>query len=81
MSTPEPDTRDAPGLPFTSLVVTDPPRSNTLEECRHDSGEAVVPALQAPLRRQTSPLVNGQVAVPAGGQLEVPTLRGEFSWS
>lgn len=56
MSTPEPDTRDAPGLPFTSLVVTDPPRSNTLEECRHDSGEAVVPALQAPLRRQTSPL-------------------------
>ena len=25
--------------------------------------------------------VNGQVAVPTGGQLKVPTLRGEFSWS
>lgn len=24
--------------------------------------------------------VNGHVAVPAGGHLKVPTLRGEFSW-
>jgi hypothetical protein len=25
--------------------------------------------------------VNGQIAVPAGGQLKVATLRGEFSWA
>ena len=33
------------------------------------------------IRAEALAVVNGQVAVPTGGQLKVPTLRGEFSWS